>query len=84
MDFMLKTGLTIYLKLTPEQLKNRLSESKGERPLIKDLDKRQLLSFIEEKLSEREKWYSQAELIVKGNNLDTDQLHSLVRSRLRI
>ncbi|MCJ7616788.1 MAG: shikimate kinase, partial [Desulfobacterales bacterium] len=35
MDFMLETGLTVYLKLTSVQLKYRLSESKGERPLIK-------------------------------------------------
>ena len=84
MDYMLKTGLTLYLKLTPEQLKSRLSDSKGERPLIKDLDNRRLQSFIEEKLSDREKWYSQSEITVEGNNLDINQLHSLVRSRLRI
>jgi shikimate kinase len=84
MDYMLKTGLTLYLKMTPEQLKSRLSESNGERPLIKDLDNRKLQNFIEEKLSEREKWYSKSEITVEGNNLDTDQLHSLVRSRLRI
>ena len=37
MDFMLNTGLTIYLKLNAGQLKSRLSDSNGERPLIKDL-----------------------------------------------
>ena len=84
MDFMLETGLTVYLKLTPEQLKSRLSDSKGERPLIKDLDNRRLLSFIEKKLSDREKWYNQSEITVEGINLDINQLHSLVRSRLRI
>ena len=42
MDYMLETGLTIYLKLTPDQLKNRLSGSKGERPLIKDVKKGKL------------------------------------------
>ena len=36
MDFMIETGLTIYLKLTPAELKSRLSQSKGERPLIND------------------------------------------------
>ena len=40
MDFMLETGLTLYLKLTSDQLKSRLSESKGERPLLKKLKKR--------------------------------------------
>jgi len=84
MDYMLKTGLTIYLKMTPEQLKSRLSESNGERPLIKDLDILKLQSFIVEKLSDREKWYGQSEIIVEGNNLDINQLHLLVKSRLRI
>jgi len=84
MDYMLKTGLTLYLKMTPEQLKSRLSESNGERPLIKDLDTRRLQSFIEEKLSDREKWYGRSEIVVEGNNLDINQLHLLVKSRLRI
>ena len=56
MEFMLGTGLTLYLKLTPGQLKSRLSKSKGERPLIKDLGSGELLSFIEKKLFDREKW----------------------------
>jgi shikimate kinase len=84
MDYMLKTGLTIYLKMTPEQLKNRLAESNGERPLIKDLDSRRLQSFIEEKLSDREKWYDRSEITVDGNNLDINQLQLLVKSILRI
>ncbi len=84
MDYMLKTGLTLYLKMTPDQLKNRLSESKGERPLIKDLDQDKLQCFIEEKLAEREKWYSKSEITVEGVNLDINQLHSIVKSRLNI
>ena len=45
MDYMLETGLTIYLKLTPGQLKSRLSGTKGERPLIKDLGEEGLLKI---------------------------------------
>ncbi|MEI8225587.1 MAG: shikimate kinase, partial [Bacteroidota bacterium] len=74
MDHMLETGLTLYLKLTPGQLKNRLSESTGKRPLIKDLDEDSLLSFIEEKLALREKWYNRAEITVEGINLDISLL----------
>jgi shikimate kinase len=84
MDFMLQTGLTIYLKLTPEDLKSRLSGSKGQRPLIKDIDKDNLLSFIVEKLADREKWYDRSEIIVTGINLDIKLLLSLVKSRLNI
>ena len=84
MDHMLKTGLTIYLKLTPGQLKGRLSGSTGERPLIKDLSNGELLRFIEEKLYYREKWYNRAEIIVDGFDLDINLLHSLVKSSLGI
>ncbi|MCX6321795.1 MAG: shikimate kinase [Bacteroidia bacterium] len=84
MDYMLKTGLTLYLKLTPGQLKSRLSESTGKRPLIKDLDEESLLGFIEEKLALREKWYNRAEITVEGINLDISLLYSLVKSSLNI
>ena len=84
MEYMLETGLTLYLKLTPGQLKSRLSESSTERPLLKGLTNEGLLGFIEEKLSFREKWYKRAELTVEGINLDINLLHSLVKSSLGI
>jgi shikimate kinase len=84
MDFMLETGLTIYLKLTPEQLKSRLSRTNGERPLLKDLGDEGLLSFIEEKLAIREKWYNKAELNFNGFDTNVRLIYSQVRSRLNI
>lgn len=80
MDFMLETGLTIYLKLTPLQLKSRLANSKGERPLIKDLTNNGLLHFIEDKLASREKWYNRAEITFEGFDPDINQLVNMVRS----
>jgi shikimate kinase len=75
MDFMLNTGLTVYLKMPPEQLKQRLSDSSGERPLLKGLTGDELLEYIETKLAEREKWYNRAEITVGGtNSLDTSIL----------
>jgi shikimate kinase len=84
MDTMLQSGLTIYLKLTPSQLRSRLSESKGDRPLIKDLDADELLSFIEKKLSDREKQYNRSLITIEGIDLDIKQLHLLVKSTLNI
>jgi len=84
MDFMVETGLTVYLKLTPSELKSRLSGSKGERPLIKGLDKEKLQSFIEEKLADREKWYDRSDIIIRGIDFDINLLLSLVKSRLDI
>jgi len=84
MKFMLDTGLTIYLKLTPVQLCSRLSESGGERPLIKDLDPENLLKFIKEKLSVRERWYNQAVITSEGIDIDISALHASVISTLEI
>ncbi len=84
MDYMLETGLTLYLKLTPGQLKSRLSGTDGERPLIKDLGDEDLLSFIEEKLAIREKWYNRAELNFNGFDTNVRLIYSQIRSRLNI
>jgi len=84
MDFMLETGLTIYLKLTPGQLKSRLSNTNGERPLLKDLTEEDMLSFIENKLAIREKWYSRAELTFNGFDTDLRLICSQVKARLNI
>jgi len=84
MDFMLRTGLTIYIKLTAGQLKSRLSESKGERPLIKGLSNDELLDFIKDKLASREMWYNRAEVFLEGFNVDINLLHSIVKSRFNL
>ncbi len=82
MDFMLETGLTIYLKLTPEQLKSRLLDSSGERPLIKNLDSYSLLDFIKENLAKREIYYNRAEIIIEGIDLDINLLRERVKAML--
>ena len=82
MNYMLETGLTIYLRLTPTQLKSRLSGTHGERPLIKDLGTEGLLSFIKEKLAIREKWYNMSELSFNGFNTDLRLIYSEVKPRV--
>jgi len=82
MDFMLASGITVYLKLTPEQLRTRLSGSKTERPLIKGLEQEDLLHFIKERLALREKCYSRAEIIMEGCDLDIERLEELISERI--
>ena len=84
MDFMLGNGLTVYLKLSPAQLKSRLAGSKTVRPLIKDLDDDQLLGYIGEKLSQREKDYSRAEVIIEEADPDLNNLLSVIRPYLEL
>ena len=80
MAFMLKTGLTIYLKMTPEQLFDRLTGSTESRPLVKNLDSDRLRVFIEGKLKMREEWYGMSEIIVDGMDLDVNTLRSFIKT----
>ena len=84
MDFMLETGVTIYLKLTAGQLKSRLTGSKTVRPLIKDLDPDDLLGFIENKLSLREEWYNRAEITVEGIDTNIGLIMSLLKEKINL
>lgn len=74
MQIMNDHGATIYIKLSPEALKNRLQNSKNERPLIKGKTDEDLLDYIRLKLTEREHYYKQADYTVDGMDLDTDAL----------
>jgi shikimate kinase len=82
MDFMLGNGLTVYLKMEPEQLKNRLVNSKSVRPLISKVEPENLVDFIKNSLQVREKWYSQAEIIADGHNLDVTSLAETVLKKV--
>ena len=82
MEYMLESGLTIYLKMTPSNLKRRLIRSSEGRPLLKDIDRRDLEGFIAGKLAEREKWYSRAEIITDGLNTDLSYLLSLIKKQI--
>jgi shikimate kinase len=69
MDFMNFHGLTVYLKLLPSQLVERLEYSKAnKRPLLAERKGAELLQFVTEGLTKREPFYSQAKIIVNGTN----------------
>jgi len=79
MDLMNANGCTIYIELSPEALKDRLIQSRTERPLIKGKSEEELLEFITTLLSEREQYYSRSNLIVNGVNLNSKQLADLLK-----
>ncbi|HCO68023.1 MAG TPA: shikimate kinase [Dysgonomonas sp.] len=69
MEIMNKSGLTIYLKATPELLAERLNLCKDKRPLIKDKDEVEMLKFVSESLDKRSIFYNRAKLIFESDNL---------------
>jgi shikimate kinase len=75
MEWMNANGKTVYLQMTPAQLVSRL-HNREKRPLLKGMDDEQLLAFVEMKLTERNVFYTQAQLIVNAFDLDVEELYS--------
>lgn len=72
-------SLSIYLKVSPEALRNRLAKSHNPRPLIKGMSEDELLDYIRLKLNEREKFYLQADHVIESDQIMADDLlHLLV------
>lgn len=67
LERMKESGLTIYLKLEPEGLLERLLPARKSRPLIANKSDDELLLFIREKLAEREPFYNQASVIADAS-----------------
>jgi shikimate kinase len=63
MDVMNRTGVTVYLKATVDELLRRLSFDKQKRPLIKGKKPDELRIFVEESLKKREPFYNRATFI---------------------
>jgi shikimate kinase len=81
MEFINSTGLSVYLKMSPEALVRRLTRSnKPMRPLLKGKTETELLEYIHLKLSEREHFYLQSKKIVPAEYLKIKQLISYLRS----
>lgn len=70
MKWMNENGVTVYLSAPAHYIYNRVEAEKMKRPLISNLIKAQLYLFIEQKLKEREPFYSQAKIILQVQELD--------------
>jgi shikimate kinase len=78
MDWMNTHGKTVYIKLSPKILANRLGKAKAKRPLLYEKHGDELITFITEKLAERESFYLHASHIADGKNLNAEGLEKLV------
>jgi shikimate kinase len=78
MELMNNNGTTIYLKMSVDSLVSRLINAKNKRPLIDNKSAEELRSYITENLEKREDIYHQAHYIVKGKNLNVDELVDFV------
>ena len=58
----------------PKSLSQRLTRASRLRPVIRDIPNDDMQSFVESQLEEREPFYKQASITVKGESLDMEEL----------
>jgi len=70
MEIMNSLGATLYIEASPELLRERITESKTERPLVKNLSQDDLLEYIKRHLQNRLPFYHQAKHKIVSGNLE--------------
>lgn len=63
-ELMNENGITVYLRLSPSILFDRLNNKSNSRPLLISHEDN-LLNFIKTRLAEREKWYMKSRLVIE-------------------
>jgi shikimate kinase len=77
MELLNNSGITIYLKLSPEIIFSRLSKKRENRPLIRNFDDNKLKEYILFTLSKRENFYLKAQRIVDAESVSVQDLITL-------
>ena len=79
MQWMNAHGKTIYIKLSPKTLAARLENEKAERPVLNGQHGEALVTFIADKLTEREKFYNKAAVIADGLSLTAEKVEGILK-----
>lgn len=71
--------LSIYLKLSAEELTSRLLRSPNPRPLVKNKSADELLEYIKAELQKREFFYTQADMTIESDSIQITDLFTFIR-----
>jgi len=78
MELINKSGISVYLEMSPESLAKRLEHIKQTRPLVASKKGEELGKFIAEKLWKREPYYMKAHYIVSEKDINADYIQKLI------
>jgi shikimate kinase len=78
LEIMNMNGITIYLKLPPKVIYTRVANAKNKRPLLRGKTDDEVMVFIQEKLNEREPYYSKARYVVDAFDPQVADVTSLL------
>ncbi len=77
-SWMKKNGTIIFLEAPPATILNNILTQESKRPLVKNLNEAELLFFVEQKLKERNAFYSQAHFTKQAEELDEKSIDHLI------
>jgi shikimate kinase len=82
MAFIRKSGLSVFLDVSPEELLKRIKSSKkNDRPLLNfQEDDQQLLESLKQKYYSRLSFYQQANYTVKGDRIQVDGIMEVIEN----
>jgi shikimate kinase len=80
LQWMKTEGIVIYLQSTASDILERIMNETHERPLLSKVNPSELLFFIQQKLKEREPFYTQAQYILEVNTLTANSLNEIIES----
>ncbi len=83
-ELMNNNGITVYLKMSVDSLVNRLLNATEKRPLIANKTEAELRAFVNRQLEKREDIYHQAQYIVKGKDLNVDELVLFMKEKVDV
>jgi len=81
MDLLKREGTVVYLDVPMDELKNRLQKHPVYRPLLED--KENLSRDLSAMFAKRNSIFEQADIILKGSNIDVQQLYSILKEQIK-
>ena len=82
MEIMKKSGLTIYLEMTPASLVQRLKKSGTSRPLIAGSEGDDLTEKVNTLLSKRIPSYKKADIVINGVNVNIKVICEQIEAKM--
>jgi len=78
MQWMNENGTTVYLAASPHFIYGHVINEQDKRPLLKKINAAELLFFIEQKLKEREPFYTTSHIRLNVEQLDEKSIFSVI------
>ena len=80
MELIKQNGISIYLNMSPISIIHRINNSKKKRPLLKNKSPEELQTYVETLLKQREIFYNQASLTIKGESPNIKEIQEEILS----